>query len=628
MKPDLAAPGAIDSARAGGGAALASFGGSSGSVPVVAGVAALIIQELEEKGALDPGPGLGNGSERNLSLAPMVKAVLMNNARGDLLTATGDPAPYTLQGAGRVNAISSFLGRTLALDATEMITLLNSSPELTSCTITPYEDLIAYILLNKTPPCAALYPEGAPLYHAWNAQTGSVSFGYAPATAPQELTRYVMVHNYSLSPRSYRLGTALRSTGDQGRGVALRVSPDRLDLPAGDAQVVSLTVTINPGELRDWALDGQGGPCTPAVDCPSPSLLEVEGALRIDGGARNQISVPVHILPRKVADLSVSGLIENQVLLRNGAAPIAGVVEPFALFAISPNKCDTRDGVCDSVDYSPGDQPGLNQSPIDLNVVGLRSYQIPGVNQSFQLPLAPAEALADEVVEFAVTVHDKPYRASPNVPARFEVYLDADSDGAVDYVVYNADQAGGSVLSTAPFGRSAVFVRDVDDRDGTRETRFYFFTRASYNTQVWVLPVPAAAVGLRSDRPFRFYVQALDAYFEGRVSAGAWDCVPGTIGGLPCGSEQLTAQTGGLRFRPSSMSVSVPPERSLSLPFTEDAGGLVGSPSQLGLLLLFRDALPGHEAVAVRLAGPPSERSRGVSGRGFEVFCPAIQTLE
>lgn len=594
LKPDLAAPGAVISARAGGGAAVEPFGGSSGAAPVAAGVAALVIQELEEKGVLDPNPGLADvPGQLNLSLSPLVKAVLMNNA-ADLAAPGGGPAPLTRQGAGRVRALNSFAGRTLALDATEMLALLAESPELNLCTVTPYLDLLAYRLLGRTPPCAAYYPGGDPLYRAWNAQTGSVSFGYVPALAEQELTRQVVVANYSFSPRSYTLAAGLRAPEHEGRGVALRVTPERLDLPGFSAEIVTLTLSISPSLLLDWQT-GAAAPCdapAPGLPCPDPAPLEVEGVLAIDGGPNNQISLPVHALPRSVAEIALSRSLETQLQLTNSSAHMPGEVGAFALVDVSPNRCDLRGTVepCPDLDYSPGARPGSDESPVDIRYVGVRSYAQPGLNAALGLPAAPAGALADEVVEFAVTVYDRPYRASPNAPVQFEVYIDADADGRVDYVAANMNRED---------GRSMVFVRDVNPADGTRPTAPYLFTGAGFHTQSWVLPVPAAAVGLRSDRPFRFYVVARDAYFGGGTSE-PWDCSPGPV--AACGATFHSVQTGALRFRPLATDLTVPPAGRASLSFIEDEGGLTGSPSQLGLLLLYRDAPPerGAEAVLLR----------------------------
>lgn len=601
LKPDLAAPGAVLSARVGTGTGLAPFGGSSGAAPVAAGAAALVIQELNDKGLLDVGPGLGVGDELRLSLAPLVKAVLMNSAYADLRTADGGPAPLSLQGAGRISALDSFVARTLAWDGSAMIDLLAGDPALANCSVTPYVDLLNYIFFKIPPPCAAQYPGGDPLFQAWNAQAGSISFGYRPVAVAQRLTRQVVVHNYARSPRSYALSTGLRFADDVGRGVELAVTPTALSLPGGGFEVVTLTMTLSPSALRDWTLNGGSlgaagsAACaspTPERDCPSLTLFEVDGALIIDGGPRNRVALPIHVLPHRAADVVVSRVSETEVLLENRAAYEQGAVEAFALVDSSPNKCDlVADGVCVDGDYRVGSRPGLGRSPTDIRFVGLRSASVPGLNLEHGFPPAPAGALADELIEFAVTVFDRPYRASPNVPLQFEVHIDADRNGLTDYVVYNADLGGGRD------GRSAVFVQDVNPVDGTRPTRAYRFTDADLNTQSWVLPVPAAAVDLRSDQPFTWYVLAYDAYFLDAGAGPPWDCSPGPA--TACGSAAHTTQTGALRFRPAVSGLAVPPESAAALPYGEDAGGPAGSPSQIGLLLLHRDALPGQGASEV-----------------------------
>lgn len=604
LKPDIAAPGAVRSAQAGTGTTVTPFGGSSGAAPVAAGAAALVIQELEDFGVLDAAPGLGvqlPGYPR-LSVAPFVKSLLMNQARADLRTQTGELAAYTQQGAGRLDALASFTGRTLAWDATAVISLLAATPTLTGCSVQPYIDLLNYIFFKITPPCAAAYPFGDPFYQAWNSQAGSLSFGYRPTVGYQELSRQVVVYNYSRSPRSYSLSSSLRFANDQARGVGLSVTPASLSLPPAGFQVVTLTMTISPGALRDWTLNGGrlgnsgSASCdspTPELDCPSLTLFEVDGALLIDGGTNNRVSLPIHVLPRKAADVVLSRQLEDQLILSNFSDYKQGVSDAFALVDVSPNKCDTRDGLCSDVEYIPGARPGIGQSPVDIANVGLRGYGVPGLNAALGLPPTPAGALPDELVEFAITVYDRPYRASPNFPAQFEVHIDATRDGVTDYVAFNAD------LGDGRDGRSAVFVRDVNPADGVRPTTPYLFTVADFNSQNWVLPVPAAAVDLRSDQPFRFYVLAFDAYFRGSDAAQPWDCSPG----LPaaCGAGAHTMQTGALRFRPAQLSVTVPAAARSALFFSEDVGGIAGSPSQLGLLLLHRDAPAGRESTKVQL---------------------------
>ncbi|MGQ9925327.1 MAG: S8 family serine peptidase [Chloroflexaceae bacterium] len=600
-KPDLAAPGAILSARAGGGAALAPFGGSSGSAPVAAGAAALMIQQLERLGLLNPNPGLGDAPNVPLSLAPFVKILLMNHSHSLLDAGGNEPAPVTLQGSGRLDALAAFRGRTLAWDATELAARLAEDPDLRQCTFTPLLDLLNYLFFRLLPPCADGYPFGDPLFRAWNAQTGSVSFGYQPLAAPQTLQRQVAVLNYATSPRSYTLSTSLRAGG---RGVSLSVSPERVDLPPRSATIVTVTATIDPSRLRAWTLEdtaaAQVAAAAAARECGRGAApLEVDGLLVVDGGLHNRVNVPIHLVPRRVAQVRITRQKSDRLELANPAPVAPGPVENFALVEISPNQCDSLNPTtpCATPDYVIGSRPGSGESPVDLFGVGLRSYSVPGLNATLGLPPAPPGAMADEVVEFALTVYDRPFRASPDVPVRFEAHIDANRDGVTDYVVYNAAPDGRN-------GRNAVFVRALGS---SAPSQSYFFLVADFNTQNYVLPVPAAAIGLRSDRPFNYFVLAYDAYFLNQGAPQLWDCSPAPA--PTCGATVHTMQTGQLRFRPAVQELTLPPGGSATLTFSADPDGSAGSPSQQGLLLLFRDALPGQGSAAVVLQAAMRERS-------------------
>lgn len=597
IKPDISAPGAIRSAQVGSGSGLSAFGGASGSAPVAAGSAALIIQELEKRGILEPTPGLADVPGRDYSLAPLVKSVLMNGAMGDLQTSAGIMAPITLQGAGRIDVLRAYTARTLVMDVTDTYALYKDNPNLPGCTVDPFVDMLNYVFFKTRPACAK-YPFGDPLMRSWNKMAGSISFGYNATVDYQEIKRQILVVNYSLSPRSYSLSSSFRYADDAGRGAEISYSPASFTLGAVGTQVVDVTLKLNARTMRDWTLNGGAlgdrgtvvcSSANPEVDCPSLTLFEIDGFLTVDGGPNNQIRVPWQVLPHKVANVSVSAVGADRLTLQNTAPYKAGTVSAFALVDISPNKCDTDSGICTDVNYIPGIDPGSASSPVDINYVGVRGYSKPGLNASLGLPAAPTGATTDELIEFAITVYDKPYRASPNYPAQFEVHVDNNGDGAADYVVFTADAA------KSTDGKSAVFVQDVNPADGTTPTRPYFYTVASFNSQNWVLPVPAAAIGLRSDRPFSFWVKAYDNYFDRRM----WDCSPGAV--LTCGTISHKVQTGALSFAPAAPELTVPAAASANLLFSRNPSGVTLSPAQLGLLLLYRDAPVGQESYGVQL---------------------------
>jgi hypothetical protein len=231
----------------------------------------------------------------------------------------------------------------------------------------------------------------------------------------------------------------------------------------------------------------------------------------------------------------------------------------------------------------------------------VRSQVVPGLNAGYGLPPAPTGALDDEQIEFAISVYDLPYRATPNAPLRFTVHIDVERDGVVDFLVYNSDSGD---------GRNQVIVRDVRVSDGSVAEQPYGYVDAQYNSQVLILPVPAGAVGLRSDQPFGFAVQAEDAYFSDQARNygtpawaydGLWDCSPAAVDGV-CDGTTHTYQTGLPYALPATNSFRVLAENGLfNLGYALPAGGELASSGQRGLLLLYRNGLPGREAEGIAL---------------------------
>jgi hypothetical protein len=411
-------------------------------------------------------------------------------------------------------------------------------------------------------------------------------------------TRTLLIENLSDSARTYRLSNSFRYSDDIGKGVTARFSQNNITIPAGGAESVDVTLTVSARNLRDWTLDagsfGNAGTnifcnnADPTPACSSLTLFEIDGFVKVDGGENNTVTVPWQILPKKAAATYVSGKSNSSVRLRNPARFKPGDTDVFALIDISPNNCEIvdGDGNCVEENYVPGILPGINSTAIDIKEVGVRSYVAPGLNAALGLPASPDGAINDSVIDFGLTVYDAPYRASHNFPVEFDIYIDSDGDGVDDYVVFNYDAA----LSGSD-GRNAVFVLDINPADGTRPLRPYFFSFTDFNSQNWILPVPAAAIGVESNRPFKFYVLAFDAYFTGDL----WDCSP-----FNCG-EYHQFQTGLPKHRAVTSSLQVPTRGSYTLPYSRPGGGADASPSQIGLLFMYRDAVVGRESDAVEL---------------------------
>jgi subtilisin family serine protease len=613
IKPDIAAPGASVSAVAGSGNGKVAFGGTSGAAPMVAGTAALMVEALEQRGILrDANPGV---VIPGLSVTPLVKAMLMSTANpnvyigGSLANGgRGFLAPITLQGAGRVDALAAYQSQTTALDVTELYTWLMDPNSDAPCTVTtpPTNELTHLVLpefYNGSYNCISAYPFGNDFFNAWNALSGSLSFGYDGVSTNHTETRYVLIGNFGDSDRSYNLSSAFRYADDAIRGASVTVTPASVTIPARSTGVVAVTVAINAGGLRDWTLDagvfGASGTniycdmmppssVNPRTGCPTLTMFEYDGYITIDGGPNNSIRMPWQILPKQTADTSVTGTTPASVAFANASPYKATLGDAFALVEVSPNNCEIvdGDGNCIEENYQPGILPAINTTAIDIANVGVRGYTVPNISKAAQVIVSPSSLINDDVVDFAVTVYDKPYRASHNFPVEFDIYVDSDGNGVDDYVVFNFD-----VALTGSDGRNAVFVADINPANGTRPTRPYFYSNTNINSQNWILPVPAAAIDVTANRPFKFYVLAFDAYFTGSL----WDCSP-----FNCG-EYHTYQVGRPKYRPNPWSFRVERSSSYTLPFRSIAGGAAASPSQDGLLFLYRDALVGRESDVVLL---------------------------
>src|SRR5205814_796473 len=134
----------------------------------------------------------------------------------------------------------------------------------------------------------------------------------------------------------------------------------------------------------------------------------------------------------------------------------SGRVEVFSLTGTSPRV---------SPRFLP--DPGDNFAITDLKAVGARLVDIGG---------------GDFGIQFAINTFA--VRAHPNYPAEFDIYIDTDRDGEVDYVIFNSEQ-GGFALS----GQNVVSVLNVKPNT---EAGPYFFTHADLYSANVILTTPLA----------------------------------------------------------------------------------------------------------------------------------------
>lgn len=407
---------------------------------------------------------------------------------------------------------------------------------------------------------------------AW---TGSLSFGYEPVSDTYVATRILTIKNLHPLGQSVWFSSSFRYASDEGKGVTVEPVYEGAFIPSGMAFDLPVRLTVDARGLRDWYPSGPNKG-SQGANGPLFTTYEYDGYITIEtcnGGGTTctgeSVTVPWHVLPKKAAEAAVADGDSSSVTLENAAPVAASNTDVFALVDQSDNLYDYTVGDCMGL----GMGPGCNETAIDLKEVGVRDWTYDGASY----------------VEFGITVWDKPYRSS-QFPPEFDVYVDANRDGNADYVVYNGDLAGGSD------GRNATFVYSF----ATGRSTAYYYTDSGFNTQNWILTVPAAAIGLAPGQQFDFQVWAFDAYFTGL----AWDCSPFDDGWCEA---MHTFTVGKPRFDVGEANLFpiIDAGAEVILPFTTSDEAEIASPSQVGFLFLHREAPVGRESsVFIPPAGP------------------------
>ena len=388
---------------------------------------------------------------------------------------------------------------------------------------------------------------------AWDgsSKTAGLSFGYLAVDKSRAVCRSVNVRNYASSARTYAVSADFRYADDAASGAVTPSIPGTIVVPAGGDASFQACLNIDAAKLPIWNLDGgaNGG---------MGSLLqgvEFDGYLTIKDGS-DTVRMPWHILPHKAAAVAAVG---SQVVLPtagSGSLTLAnkslvhdGIVDVFALT-----------GTSGRIPTSQLPKTGDNFAIIDLRSVGVRYLD-----------------LAGGVVQFAINTHGE--RAHPAYPAEFDVYVDTNSDGVDDYVIYTVENG-----AFASSGQTLVAVQRLPAGAGAA----FFYADASLNSGNIILTAPAAALGLAPGARFTFSVYAFDNYFTGFLT----DAIEG-----------MTFTVGQPRYAVSDEFPVVPAGGNTTLGIQAVPGGAAASPSQSGLLLMYWDGAPGREAEAIPVTG-------------------------
>jgi len=279
LKPDIGAPGASTSAQVGTGNGNSVFGGTSGAAPMVAGSAALLLQQ-------------------NPSLLPHeVKARLMNAAETSITTYAGPPsagnplAPLSRIGGGEVRVNRSLALTTAAWDASD--------------------------------------PRAV-----------SLSMGVTRNAGNTIYRKRVLVRNYGNTARTYSITPGFRYLNDQASGALTFSAPATISVPGNGSSTFILTATLNANLLPNWASTGVNGG-TNGGDASLLDMPEYDGFVTI-ADRTDTLRLPWHILPHQAhnavapAAAMLGGNLSMNLPLSNAGGSVTAAGDVFYLTGTSP----------------------------------------------------------------------------------------------------------------------------------------------------------------------------------------------------------------------------------------------------------------------------------------------------
>lgn len=386
---------------------------------------------------------------------------------------------------------------------------------------------------------------------AWTPESESAALSFGAVDVPLDgviLLRKVKVRNFSNARRTYTVSRSFRYADDQQSGAIQLLTPGSVSVGAKGQTEFLVTMIIKGSKLPEWTLNGgSAGGDGAALNKP-----EYDGYLTLTSGSE-KLSLPWHVLPRKSSATVAGPIVKLKKsdainLLNLGVA--AGDFDAFSLVGTSPKS-----------PRSEQPKPGDNFALIDLQSVGVRHL--------------PASVFGADYLEFAIATHGR--RVHPNYPAEFDIYIDTNSDGVDDFVVYNAENGGFSAS-----GQNLVYLVNLATGTGGA----YFYTDADLNSGNAIFTVPMAPMGLAPGTPIGLSIYAFDNYFSG----------------------ELTDSIEGMRFTPGNPRYSfgdvpwdtVKPRSHTTLTVTKASVPDANTTESAVLLMFRRNVLLESEVVRVR----------------------------
>jgi subtilisin family serine protease len=388
---------------------------------------------------------------------------------------------------------------------------------------------------------------------AWESKSGiaSLSFGYQPIVSNGLFWKTVRVTNYGSQNRWLNVTPGFRYTDDAASGAVKVYTPSKVFVRAGKSTSFNVLMFVDGSKLPTWTLDGgpNGG------DGSLLQSVEFDGYLTV-GDNQGSIALPWQILPRKSAALVTTPLWKNTINNNHSFLKVFnfgvenGNADIYALLGTSPR-----------IDKSELPGAGDNFAIVDLRAVGAR--------------YAGSIAGLGDILEVGITTYG--IRSHPAYPAEFDVYMDFNGDGVDDGVAYTLESGG-----FAATGQTLVVVEDFNTGDAAA----FFYADADLDSANMRMYIPLGFFGVSAATKMTLGVYAFDNYFTGALTDSITEMVftPATPKYGPLGTIDNVGRFSFVEYQ----VVRIP-------------RGNAASPSQSGLLMLYRSQAPGFEADIIKV---------------------------
>ena len=374
---------------------------------------------------------------------------------------------------------------------------------------------------------------------------GNIALGSLHLSSDILVSRHIKLENTSNNAQQITITPYFRDATDASFGAVEVVGSGVYNVPRRSTREVDVQFIIRAANLPAWQLTGAAG--VTGGDGTVLNDPELDGYLVATASSGESQHLGWHVLPHRSAKVTAPRTVNLRrnssatVPLVNSSAVQDGGVQIYSLTGTSP-------ALPRPVAGAPG-SAGSNVALVDLLSVGVRDFA------------------ADDVIQFAINGNGR--RPTPLYPTGYEIDVDNNRDGTVDFYVFQSELGGFGVS-----GQAVVAVQNAV----TGATGLYYYAIADYDSANMVLTAPLSALGLAPGQSFDFTALAVDNYFSGLIT----DEIAGMT--YTVGSPKFVGANGSTRVD----DAVVPAGGATNLSVVKT--GSVSPSTETGLLLLLDDA--------------------------------------